>query len=136
MSIYKFRGSGTGGTEDSNASIDIQAVGTITAMHMSMTADLDADLEFCIAEISFLSSNTVGVNDARGSLMIVATANSQAAAGTTVPAVNSGVSNVGIPVNQGERVHLHINATAGVTSVVHGYLYVDDALDQQRTRRR
>lgn len=136
MSVYKLQGTGSGGVENSLASLDIQFDGVITALHASMVADFDADLESCHAEASFLSTNTISSNDARGSLIIVAGTNAQAAAGATVVAVNSGVGPVDIPVTAGERVHMHLSATAGVASTVHIYLYVTDGAPAALRRRR
>ncbi len=136
MSVYKLFGSGTGGTENSVSSLDIQFDGTIVALHASLAADLDTDLESCNVEASFLSTNTISSNDARGSLIMVLATNSQAAAGTAVVAVNSGIGGLSILVTAGERVHLHFNASAGVTSNSHIYLYVNDGQPPEVRRRR
>lgn len=136
MSVYKLYGAGTGGTQNSLASLDIQFDGTVTAIHGSLAADMDADSESVTAEASFLSVNTSGVNDARGSLITLAAQMSLTTSGVAVTAINSGVSNLSIPVSAGERVHLHLTGAAGVTSLVSVYLYVDDGAPAQLRRRR
>jgi len=136
MSIYKLFGSATGGSESSVANLDIQFDGVITAMHACMFADFDVDGESATAEASFLSTSTIANNDARGSLLTIQGSNAQAAAGTAVVAINSGVSGVNIPVTAGERVHLHFENTAGVTGQAHFYFYVDDGAATGLRRRR
>ena len=137
MSIYKLRGAGTGGTEDSVASLDIQADGFITAMSGWLRADCDADGDSMTAEISFLSTSTVASNDTRGSLFMVALHAIQVSAASTILASdNHSVSGTRIPVSAGERVHLHLVGTAAIVSTANIYIYVEDSLDPQFRRRR
>jgi prefoldin subunit 5 len=133
VSIYKLYSPGTGGVQNSVASFDVQLDGHIVAMHMSQMGDLDADLDYIAAEISFLSSNTFAVNDARGSLMITQAQVSGAAFG--VQAVNDTVSGVRVPVSAGERIHLHLDATSGTTQTLQAHIYVEDGADPTQRRR-
>ncbi len=136
MSIYKLQGNGTGGTEESVGSLDIQFDGEINAIHGAMDADLDADLEVCAAEVSFLSSNTIGINDARGSLFQLRVRTNETGVGKSDGHANSAVSGIKVPVTAGERVHLHLVASAGVVSSNQFYLYVDDGAATGLRRRR
>lgn len=133
MSVYKLYGAGSGGTENSIASLDVQFDGTIVAIHGSMQMDLDADGEAVNYEVSFLSSNTVAVNDSRGSLMIM---NGITSAATGLGSRQSSVSGLSIPVAAGERIHMHVTSTAGVGSTAHFYLYVNDDAPAALRRRR
>jgi len=133
LSVYKLFGSGTGGAENSIASLDIQFDGLIRAIHGALIADLDADGEYCWSEASFLSSNTVSVNDSRGSLIILGVQTSNT---VNVISANSGIGGLAIAVSSGERVHLHANATAGVTSTAQIYIYVEDGAAVNLRRRR
>lgn len=137
MSIYKLRGPGTGGTEDSIANLDIQFDGEIVAMLGTLSVDLDADAETSAVEVSFLSTNTFGVNDTRGSLfMMRIQASELTAVGHNLGAVNNSVSGVRIPVTAGERIHMHITSTAGVVCTAHVYMYVNDGTPSELRRRR
>jgi len=136
MSVYKMYGLSTGGTEDSVASLDIQFDGVITAIHGALYGDLDADTEAAAVEVSFLSSNTFATNDARGSLITLGSKMSLTTSGVAMHAVNSGVSNLNIPVTGGERVHLHFSCSASVVVNAQMYIYVDDAAPASLRRRR
>lgn len=134
MSVYKLYAAGTGGTEDSLASIDIQFDGVITAIHAQAMADLDADAETSLVEVSFLSSNTLATNDARGSLIVIGGRTATPMGGITN--WNSGVGPLNIDVTAGERVHLHISAAAGVATSANVFLYVQDGSPAALRRRR
>lgn len=134
MSVYTLRNNFTA-SADGGASLDVQFDGVITCLDWHVLADLDADGEIAAVEVSFLSSNTLGVNDARGSLSAIR----MRAAGTpgfAVAAVNKAVSGIRVPVSAGERIYLHalLTGTADVTAGVH--IHVDDAADPRLRRRR
>ena len=136
MSVYKLFGAGTGGTQESVASLDVQFDGRITAIHGSANADMDADGESFQCEASFLSSTTIAVNDSRGSLFIMQAQMSLTTSGVMNGSLNSGVSGLNIPVAAGERIHLHLGGASGVTSSTNIYLYVDDDAPAALRRRR
>jgi len=137
MSVYKLRIPGTGGTEDSLASLDVQFDGEIVAIAGTMDADLDADAESCACEVSFLSSNSIATNDARGSLFMMRIRLSETtAASGNVSAVSHSVSNLAIPVSAGERIHGHMLSTAAVVCTAHVYIYVNDGSPAELRRRR
>jgi len=134
MTVYKLRGAFTA-SADSQANLDVQFDGVITAFWWQVHADIDADLEAFQIECSFLSSNTIQASDARGS---IATCGQEAAGtpGFLMGSVNAGISGLQIPVTRGERIHLHgnLSGTASVTATI--YLYVDDRVNPRLTRRR
>lgn len=135
MSVYKLYAAGSGGTENNAASLDVQFEGKITAILMSSYGDFDAADESLSVEVSFLSTATFTSNDARGSLAM----NTMSTGVVTSGANNGGriaVSGINIPVNAGERLHLHISSTAGVVSQNQAYIYVDDGSDPNLRRRR
>lgn len=136
MSVYKLFAGTTGGTESSLASVDIQFAGDIVAISVAATHDADADGEQHSVEVSFLSSATFAVNDARGSLLIAGSKMHLTTSGGVNTAYNHSANGLRVPVNQGERVHVHCSSTAGVVGQFHVYLYVNDAADEQLRRRR
>lgn len=135
MSIYKLFGAGTGGAEESLANLDVQFDGEIVAMSGTIYADLDAADEIVIAEVSFLSSNTWATNDARGSLFMMVNNLAIVTSGSS-PGTNHSVSGLFVPITAGERIHLHISATAGVISQTNVYVYVRDGTPTELRRRR
>jgi len=137
MSVYKLRGAATGGTEDGIAALDIQFDGEIVAILGAMDGDLDADAETIACEVSFLSGNTTAINDTRGSLFMMRIRNAETSAVGNMPvAVNNAVSSLRIPVSAGERIFMHVIATAGVVSTSNVYIYVNDGTPADLRRRR
>jgi len=137
MSIYKLHGDSTGGTENALASLDIQFTGEITAILMAAQVVLDADSESWRGEVSFLSTNTIDSNDARGSLAMVTAGQVElTTSGVFLGQANLSISGLNIPVTAGERVFCHSVASAGVTADFDIYLYVDDRADSRLRRRR
>ena len=136
MSVYKLAATGTGGVEDGAAQLDIQFDGVITAIFGTLRATLDADAEFALAELSFISSQTMGNNDTRGSLMLLQLQQHVTTSGSNSNCVNEGVSGVEIPVNAGERLWMHLQVTASTASNADFYVYVNDGQPRQTTRAR
>ena len=134
MAIYKLRHL-FAASQDSGVSLDIQFDGVLNAYWWSIYADLDADIENYQVECSFLSSNTLAVNDARGSISCCQSVAS-GTPGFIDNNVNAGLSGLQVPVVAGERVHLHA-VLFGTTNVLAAiYLYVNDRVDQRLRRRR
>jgi len=134
MSIYKLYAS-VAATADGIASLDIQFDGVITAIDWTVTGDLDADLEAYIAEVSFLSTNTLSANDSRGSLSQVG----ERAAGTpgfVVSRSQKTVSGLRVPVSAGERMYMHASLTGSGSMDATCYLHVEDTSDPRLRRRR
>ncbi len=134
MSIYKLRFNFSA-TAEGAVNIDIQFDGEITAYWWKINADMDADAEKYDIEVSFLSSNTTAINDARGS---ITQAGDQASGtpGFLRSSVNAGLGGLRIPVVAGERVHMHgiLTGTGSVDAAC--YLYVLDRADPRLRRRR
>lgn len=137
MSVYKLRGAGTGGTQDGIASLDVQFDGLITGIAGSLAAELNAASEICQAEASFLSQNTITINDARGSLFLLAQQLVLFTAASAAPVgVHNAVGGIKVPVSAGERIFMHMVATAGVVSIAQIYLFVEDGAAISLRRRR
>lgn len=136
MSVYKLYGAGSGGVENALAQIDIQFDGEIEALALDAFADMDADGEFFSCEVSFLSTNTITVNDARGSLLSGRTQMHISTSGISNGQVNHSVGGLSIPVSAGERVFLHLSASAGLASQANAYVYVRDRVRPGLRRRR
>lgn len=127
----------TGSTQDSQATIDIPENAEIIAISGALRS-IDAILgELVQVEVSFLSSNQLNVNDARGSIFVM---NAMATGGTGSIgyAVNHSVSfaNAPIDLNAGERLHLHIQGTAVHTAFIDVILFLNLLGGGRRTVRR
>jgi len=122
---YKMFGS-TGSNTDSVATVDIQDDGFIEALYVDLSAGgMDGLSDQCEAEISFGSSNTFSTNDARASIITVRQVQNFLTSGGGALGKAAFVSfSRGIPVNAGERIHMHVQMSTGVTITVHAYLYV------------
>lgn len=134
MTVHKLAAIGAGGTQNAVAQLDIALDGIITAIHGVLINNGAAAGDEVIAEISFLSVSTIAANDTRGSLFSLGNRISGAGA---VTGVNSGVGGLTIPVNAGERIFLHLVATAAISSSAEINIYVEDGAGLQvATRRR
>lgn len=121
--IIQVVGAGTGGTQDGVSSIFVPQDGELEGIQWSLNAILNADSEFCVAELSFVSTNQQTVNDARGPISTIRSQVSAiTAAGTVLSEINLYVP-MGLAVQGGERIFLHIIATAGVVSTVVAQLH-------------
>lgn len=137
MTVYKFFGQGTGGAQDSVATIDIQFDGDIVGMSLENRSTSGmASTDFISAELSFLSVNTFTSHDARGSLIETSFTLHDAGTGATAKVGRNQLSGIAVPVNAGERVHLHLNASAGEAQNCVGYVYVADNAPTVPIRRR
>lgn len=125
MTIYKLWSDQVG---DSVASLDVQLDGNITSILLACQAGgVDVLNEGVSAEVSFLSSNTISSNDVRGSLMAIQSRLGAITTGGMNTAQNISVSTLYIPVNAGERIHLHIEDIGTLASrTAFCYLYVED----------
>ncbi len=126
MSVYKLAGVGSGGVENALAQLDIQFDGVITAIHGSIVNNGTSNAAFSNAEVSFLSVNTIDTNDTRGSLFTLGTKVALVTSGMNNNAANSGIGGLAIAVNAGERLWLHMTATASVATNANIYIYVED----------
>lgn len=126
MSIYKLAALGAGGDQDALAQLDVQFDGIITALAGFIRSTMTVTGEFAVAEASFLSVNTIGSNDTRGSIFSVATSLTGTAPGTTQGSGQNNVGGLAIAINAGERLWMHFSATAALVSNAQIYIYVED----------
>ncbi len=124
MTIYKLFGSVS---QDSSATIDVQLDGEIQSILMTTDCSgADALNDGMRAELSFLSTNSFGTNDTRGSLMMIHNRMGILTQGGGNMDNNFSVSGLEVPVNAGERLHLHISHQGGATGTCHAYVYIRD----------
>jgi len=137
--IYKLFGNVLAGVvTDSMASADIQNTGHITALAFNVDADgMDALNDHAKLEVSFMSTNTFTTNDVRGSVAMHGVTLQFLTTGGGIGSNSLSISGLSIPVEAGERIHLHSSASAGVTAGGTCYLYIDDGVDDGgRAKRR
>jgi len=139
--IYKLDGSGTAGLDPHNAvvSADIQADGFIEGVLGILDGfGMDALSDNAAAELSFMSTNTFGTNDTRGSIMMVRCRQNFLTSGGGANANNVFVAfgQKGIKVNAGERIYVHTQAAAGVTPKFVFYVYVRESGSARSSERR
>jgi len=136
VSVYKLAGTATGGTENALAQLDIQFDGLITAIHGAMRATIAANTEFAQTEISFISTNTVGSNDTRGSLFMMKAQIALLTSGVANTGVNVSIGGLAVVVTAGERLWMHTVNTASKASVNDVYVYVEDGQGVPTAQRR
>jgi len=136
VSVYKLAGAATGGTEDGLAQLDVQFDGVITAISGAMRWTATTNADYAQAEVSFISTNTVGSNDTRGSLFQMKDQIRIGAEGTSKTSVNYSVGGLAIAVNAGERLWLHTVTSTGEPATVDVYIYVEDGQGVQVPNRR
>jgi len=136
--VIGMRAAGTGGTENALASIDIPFDGVITGVDWDCRADLDADTEQFNAELSFIATSQLALNDVRGRVSSVAAQISLTTSGAPVVSIAKWVGPMDLPVQGGERLYIHVVTTAGATSEVRCNVHVDSRTPPRRrsSRRR
>jgi len=128
-----------GTSADSAASVDIPEDGDIVSIHGLCTASgITVETEQATIELSFLSTNQITTNDARGSLMVLGLeAAADTAVGFAIPAISEVINTPdGIPVNAGERLHMHIRVSGSATLEGWFDIYFRTKSITRRTRRR
>lgn len=137
--IIKIAGTGTVAvTTDGVASIDVPEDGEIVAIAGVVYGTGMADDDRAMAEISFLSTSQFGVNDARGAIVGLVVQVGVVTTSGQAQAQDSGVivfGGAGIPVNAGERIHLHTSATTGVIPSATFMLYMTTTGGGRRSRK-
>lgn len=134
-SIIQMVAAGAGGTEQDIATIDIPQNGSILGCQWSCNCDLDADAEVFEAQISF-GSSSAGQNDARQVISSIRMGGGILTAVGAVPQHWNYYCPVpDLPVFAGERIHMHLIATAGVTSNVRCLLHFSFDEPSLRARR-
>jgi len=138
---YKMESTGTtGATDNSIVSVDIQDDGFIEAILADLSGNgMDALDDNCAMEVAFGSTNSFGNNDVRGSIVMLRMQLQFLTSGAGALGKTANLSfGKGIPVSAGERIHMHLLATAGVTARGICYLYVvtSRGVVRRATRRR
>lgn len=139
LELLQMYAAGSGGTEESIASLDIPEDGVITGIKWAADADLDADDDTFAAEVSFLAGNTLNSNDARGMIDSIRHNNQLVSSGMSGSAINQFTTfSPGLRVAGGERVYLHITTTASTISRVLCIIHLDTdrGTTPRRSRRR
>lgn len=112
---------------DSIASIDIPEDGKLVAIQAMISDVTITAAEVCLVEISFLSTNQISSNDARGSIF-------QFSLGHGVDVTSGGHNGYmntyaafpdGIPINAGERIHMHCVIVGSLDAAIACMLYLD-----------
>lgn len=139
MFVIHMEGAGTGGNENGIANVDIPEDGTIVGIEWATNADLDADGEFVVPELSFISTSQGGTNDARGIISQIAGRMSLTTSGVAMVSLN-GYTPMDLAVAGGERLYLHVSASSGVTSTlrcnIHFQPVAQGGLRRRSARRR
>lgn len=130
--IQSLYASSTGGVESALAAVDVPRDGVIIGVDWAVWANIDADNETYIAELSFGSVSTINSNDVRGRISAVAAGISLTTSGVAAIQINKYVGPVSISVAGGERLYINVSATAGVTSGVHCMVHY--SFDEPRAR--
>lgn len=133
--IHMF-GQGTGGTENSVASVDIPFDGSISSIEWALAADTDADGDEIDVELSFISTRQTTTNDARGIISNNLSRFVLVTSGASQVNVNRQQFFEDLRVAGGERLHMHINADAGVTSNVVCNIHLESRTAPRRAQRR
>jgi hypothetical protein len=128
-------GTGTGGVQSAVAQIDVPLAGNLTGVTWNLVGTLNATEEFTAAQISFGSAFTVA-NDSRQIVsQVIVQAGIITAAGAVTEYANL-YDQVELGVSMGERLYMHLNATAGVITGCQAILHFDFDLDRPSSRRR
>lgn len=109
---------GTGGIENASAQIDIPQDGFILGVDWDGYALLNASDEMIIAEFSFIATHQTTSNDVRGRISSISAAMHLLTSGSNVNDLQKYVDLKELAVSGGERVYIHLNATAGVVSSI------------------
>ena len=121
------------------AAIDIPEDGEILAILGTLNASGMDDADRASCELSFLSTNQIQINDARGSILEVSIRSVLSTNGGLIAAESVALSfspGSGIPVNAGERIHLHTEGTTGVTPTGMFMIYLSAGRAKRASRRR
>lgn len=116
---------GTGGTEDAAANVDVPQDGVITGIDWDVQAEVDADAESIGVELSFIATGQLTQNDVRGRISGVSAKFSLTTEGGGTFSLQKFVDPMDLPVAGGERLYLHIVASAGVVTVARANVHLD-----------
>lgn len=123
--ILGLYGAYTGGAEDAIAQLDIPQDGVITGVDWDGNANLDADNEESIVELSFIATNQADQNDVRGRISSITARISLTTSGIATVQMNKFVGPMDLPVAAGERIYLHSKSTSGVNGSCRCNVHLD-----------
>lgn len=126
---------GTGGTEDNAAQMDIPEDGTIESIQVAHSAALNADAEAATAELSFITANQYAQNDSRATIVVSRLRNGLLTSGGGNSAVTFAVP-MNLDVSGGERLYIHLLGTAGVNQDVNFLIHFNPRGGVRRRSRR
>jgi hypothetical protein len=121
-----------------SSNIDIPANGIIRVVTMGLDIEDASPVtgEGGSAELTFLSSNQLTVNDSRGSICQVSQKTGFADAARLVLAGTPFcvLTPIAIKVAAGERIYLHAVSEGSVLTTAVAYLFIDDGIDVARAQ--
>jgi hypothetical protein len=133
-SVITMRGSGTGGNESALVSIDVPQDGFLLGCWITHSAELDADGDSSLFQISFGSASS-SVNDSRQIICESRVAAQLTTSGSPMTGNNYYVDfHNGLPVGAGERIYGHVIATASLPTGFSAWLVF--SFDEPRARAR
>jgi len=137
VAIIGMYANATGGVQNALAAIDIPQDGVLIGIDWDMTAMLDATLESSEVELSFIATHQTTTNDVRGRISSISTgAIVLTAVGVNTVSVQKWLGGFDLFVSGGERIFLHVVASAGVVSLVRCNLFYDASGNMRRSSRR
>lgn len=126
---------GTGGTQNAVSTIDIPDDGVIEGVQVSHQSEMSADGDNSAIELGFIATNQKGVNDTRSTIVI-----SRVRYDLTTSGAGGGFTNffvpLDLPVQGGERLHAHVDATAGVPTTANFIIQLNTRRTFQRRSQR
>ena len=123
MRTYKIYGADGGSPTNNLANVSVQKTGRIRNLRWSVRADLDADLEVAIFELSMSSAHQATTNDTPAVIDKVQLALNFTTSGASMGAQNITRENMDFPVAGGEKIYLHTTG-AGTPSMT-GTCFID-----------
>ena len=101
-----------GGVQDGVAQVDIPQDGFILGLDWDANVFLNASTEFFKCELSFIATNQLQTNDVRGRISSISQATHLLTSGAMSLAIQKYVDIKELTVSGGERLFLHIDASA------------------------
>jgi len=131
----KMYAAGTGGTQDGIASIDVPLSGNLISVWWAVNWSGSADADVFRAQVSFGTAGNFATNDSRQVISEVRQECQLVTSGELANAINV-AHPINLPVNQGERVYMHLLVTTSIASQVAAILNFDFDIDRPLARRR
>lgn len=101
-----------GGVQDGVSQVDIPQDGFILGLDWDAAVFLNASTEFFKCELSFIATNQFQTNDVRGRISSISSSMHLLTSGIGVVSVQKYVDIKELTVSGGERLFLHLDATA------------------------